>query len=497
MRSETTDITIIGSGIAGLYCALKCADFAQVTLITKGEIGESNTRYAQGGIAAVMDAHDSVEQHVQDTLAAGDGLCDEPAVRLMAEQAKSAVFDLQRMHAVFDKTRSGEFDLHREGGHSRARVVHRADATGREIEGALVGMVRMNSNITVREHGFAMDLICDRHTCCGVTVYDKVEDEVIALSARALVLATGGAAQIYKYNTNPMIATGDGFAMAKRAGARINNMEFVQFHPTTLYSPGSETFLITEALRGHGAQLRNGEGEDFMPKYHPMGSLAPRDVVSRAIILELQRSSELCVFLDARSIDPGTLSEHFPNILRRCMQEGIDVQTDMIPVIPAAHYTCGGVVTDLRARTSIDHLYACGEVACTRVHGANRLASNSLLEGLVFAVQAAEHIKVSSYNTRSQFALSDRSTQFAGRGKTMQIQRKSLQELMWEYVGIIRTEAGLRQCLSELNAMKLSDEAQAFTIEELEFLNMIETGIMIVEAALRRKKSAGCHYRVD
>ena len=388
MKQINTDILVIGSGIAGLHYAIRCSAFARVLVVTKGKIGESNTMFAQGGIAAVFDEHDSTENHMNDTLVAGDGLCNEAAVRLIAENARQSILELCSYKVHFDKTQNGEFDLHREGGHSYARVVHTADATGKEVEDSLIKVVRNNKNISVLENHFAIDLITEDNTCIGATVIDQANNEISDIRAKITMLATGGAGQLFLQNTNPPIATGDGFAMAYRAGAAISNMEFVQFHPTTLYAPGSETFLITEAIRGFGAELKTKDGRTFMENYHPLRSLAPRDIVSRSILAELKKSDEPCVYLDMREFKTEDIKKHFPNIYQKCVESGLDLQKDMIPVVPAAHYMCGGVVTDLNARTTVENLYACGEVSCTGVHGANRLASNSLLEGLVFSGQA-------------------------------------------------------------------------------------------------------------
>ncbi len=502
MNTMDTDILVIGSGIAGLHYAIRCSAFARVLIVTKGKIGESNTMYAQGGIAAVFDEKDSIENHIKDTLVAGDGLCDEAAVRLIAENARQCILNLCSYHVNFDKTLSGGFDLHREGGHSFARVVHNADATGKEVETAMVNMVRHSKNISVLENHFAIDLITENNTCAGASVVNQLNNECSLIRAKVVMLATGGAGQLFTQNTNPAIATGDGFAMAQRAGATIANIEFVQFHPTTLYAPGKECFLISEAVRGFGAQLKNKAGFAFMDDYHQLASLAPRDIVTRAILNETKKTNEPCVFLDLRGFDIKELKKHFPNICAKCAENGLDLSKDMIPVVPAAHYMCGGVLTDLQARTSVKNLYACGEVSCTGVHGANRLASNSLLEGLVFAEQAEK-------NTRENL---DEIEPAENRFNNIQISsqpdntseesmKNYLQNLMWHHAGIIRRSVGLVQCIEELNAMhqkitfKIS--ATGFTSKRMELQNMIECALMIVESALRREESRGCHYRTD
>ncbi len=501
MKELKTQVLVIGSGIAGLYYAIRCAAFASVTIVTKAAIGDSNTMFAQGGIAAVMDKNDNVESHVRDTLSAGDGLCKERAVRLIAENAKQAILDLENLQVQFDKTPNGDFDLHREGGHSYARVVHHADITGREVENSLVEAVLHHPNIAVLERCFAVDLIVNENSCSGIIAIDE-NREWLHIQTLAVMLATGGAAQVYKQTTNPAVATGDGFAMAHRAGARVSNMEFVQFHPTTLYEPGCETFLITEAIRGFGAELKDKDGQAFMHKYHPMKSLAPRDVVSRAIINEMQSSDQPCVYLDVRNITMPEMQKHFPNIAAHCERSGLNLSQQMIPVVPAAHYMCGGVVTDLDGKTSVANLYASGEVACTGVHGANRLASNSLLEGLVFAARASNNTGLlltsaapllkNTITPEARISMAEGNTTFA---------RAYMRDLMWQYAGIIRNHSGLTYCLNELNELKKELESsimmEGISLESQELSNMLDTSMLIVMAALNRKESRGCHYRTD
>jgi L-aspartate oxidase len=501
MNHRETEVLVIGSGIAGLFYAIHCARFAQVTIVTKGTIGESNTMYAQGGIAAVFDKDDSIENHVHDTLIAGDGLCSESAVKLIAGNAKQAILKLDKLSVRFDESQKGVFDLHREGGHSHARVVHATDATGREVENSLVRQVRSSKNITILENCFAVDLCVSGKTCTGIIAIEEKSTELLHIHAKVVMLASGGAGQVFELNTNPAIATGDGFAMAQRAGAVINNMEFVQFHPTTFYEPGKQVFLITEALRGFGAELINAAGKAFMEKYHPLKSLAPRDVVTRAILSEMKKSDESCVYLDARKFDTDELQKHFPNVFAHCKQAGLDLSKDMIPVVPAAHYICGGVVTDLKGKTSIRNLYACGEVSCTGVHGANRLASNSLLEGLVFAAKAADdtelHLqkKIPLLKPIHLVRLSKKEDADIGSMK------KYVQHIMWLYAGIIRKGTALSYCEAELNELhhKLSSRisSQGISVKRMELLNLIETSLMIVKEALNREESRGCHYRSD
>ena len=501
MNHRETEVLVIGSGIAGLFYAIHCASFAQVTIVTKATLGESNTMYAQGGIAAVFDKDDSIENHVHDTLIAGDGLCNESAVKLIAGNAKQGILKLDKLSVRFDEKQKGIFDLHREGGHSHTRIVHAADATGKEVENALVKQVRSSKNITILENCFALDICVTKNACTGITALEDKATEPLQIHAKAVMLASGGAGQVYELNTNPAIATGDGFAMAQRAGAVINNMEFVQFHPTTFYELSKPVFLITEALRGFGAELKNATGETFMEKYHPLKSLAPRDVVTRAILSEMKGSDEHCVYLDARKFDTGELQKHFPNVFAHCRQAGLDLSKDMIPVVPAAHYMCGGVVTDLNGKTSIRNLYACGEVSCTGVHGANRLASNSLLEGLVFAAKAADDTElllqkqIPLLKPKQVVRLSKKEDADIGSMK------KYVQHKMWLYAGIIRKGTELSYCEAEFKELhhKLTSRisSQGISVQRMEVLNLIETSLMIVKEALNREESRGCHYRSD
>ena len=504
MKKERYDILVLGSGIAGLFYAIKCASFARVLVVTKGHIGESNTMYAQGGIAAVFDATDSVKEHVQDTLTAGDGLCDIPAVELLVQQARQSVLELEQMHVDFNKTETGAFDLHREGGHSHHRVVHNADATGREVENALVKIARTTANITILENHFALDLITLKGHCIGATVLCPETGETFSALAKITMLATGGAGQVYAHNTNPEIATGDGFAMAYRAGAQIMNMEFVQFHPTILYSPAHETFLISEAVRGFGAVLKHEDGSTFMENYHPLKSLAPRDIVSRAIVHELETTGKPCVYLDLRPFDQAEVKKHFPNIYQRCCDEGLDLSKDMIQVVPAAHYMCGGVKTDLKGRTSIPQLYCCGECSCTGVHGANRLASNSLLEGLVFATEACKDAALILNKLPDESPEPDGpewpvSTETAT-GELLR-QKKWMQQLMWDHAGINRNRVQLEICLDRLTRLKTETETLIHTSginrQRMELLNLLETACLITQCAWQRTESRGSHYRTD
>ncbi|MFK7847638.1 MAG: L-aspartate oxidase, partial [Rhodothermales bacterium] len=408
--TDRYDFLVIGSGIAGLSYALKVAEEGTVAIVTKKERAESNTNYAQGGIAAVMDEADSTEKHIQDTLISGAGLCDPEAVRIVVTEGPRRVQELIDLGAQFTKE-NGKLHLGREGGHSENRIVHAADTTGREIERALLTNVAEHPNIRIFEHHFALELLTDHHngrhvtrlspdvTCYGAYVLNELDGKVITLLAKVTLLATGGSGHVYLHTTNPSIATGDGAAMAYRAKARIANMEFVQFHPTSLFHPDANSFLISEAVRGEGGILLNQDGERFMPEYDERKELAPRDIVARAIDDQLKQRGEDYVLLDISHADESLIHHHFPNIYNTCKRFGIDITKDPIPVVPAAHYQCGGVQTDTMGRTSIRGLFACGEVSCTGLHGANRLASNSLLEALVFSHRAQQEAKALAQST--------------------------------------------------------------------------------------------------
>jgi len=402
-----SDFLVIGSGIAGLSFALKAADLGSVSLITKKDNKESATNYAQGGIASVLTDEDSVDLHVQDTLNAGDGLCDVKAVKIMVREGPNCIKDLQEWGVKFTQKNdsSGDFDLGREGGHSVSRVYHAGDITGRQIEKALIDAVSSHKNIEIYEHHLALDLITEHHfkpnfqinrkniNCYGAYVYDSHNSSIKRFLAKNTLLCTGGVGRVYRHTTNPKIATGDGIAMAYRAGAELANLEFMQFHPTALFNPDGDPFLLSEAIRGFGGVLLTISGEKFMEKYDKRGDLASRDIVARAIDHEIKLSGDKYVYLDLTHLDSGSVKERFPNIYERCLQHKIDITSEPIPVVPAAHYMCGGVRTDSHGASTLPNLWAVGEVACTGVHGANRLASNSLLEGVVFSKRAFEEIK--------------------------------------------------------------------------------------------------------
>jgi L-aspartate oxidase len=491
MRTETVDFLIIGSGVAGLRAAIELAPYGSVLVVTKDKPSESSTEYAQGGIAAVVSDEDRVGIHFEDTLKAGDGLCSEEAVKTLVEEGPERIVELISWGAEFD--REGlKLALTLEAAHSRRRILHsHGDSTGRELERVLLTKVR--SMPSVRKYPFALttDLIVNDHECHGAYVLQG--REVSALFAKATVLATGGAGQIYSRTTNPPVATGDGMAIALRAGAELEDMEFVQFHPTSLYLPSAPHFLLSESMRGEGAVLLNSGKQRFMEDYTPMAELAPRDVVSRAIISEMVKTGSNHVYLDLRHMEKEFIKKRFPRIYATCLLYGIDITEDLIPVSPAAHYFMGGVKTTLHGETNIRGLYAAGEVACTGVHGANRLASNSLLEGLVFGARAGA-AAVRSTVMPSETADYNLRPDIIEESETI---RNSLRTLMWEKAGIIRCAGSLAEARERLCSWKQITERDFLTRSELELKNMIMISGLIVEAALARKGSVGAHYRSD
>jgi L-aspartate oxidase len=484
-------------------------------LVTKKSDTESNTNYAQGGIAAVMDPNDTFESHIHDTQVAGAFICHPDAVEILVEEGPDRIRELVEFGVRF--TRSSQspepsrLDLGREGGHSTRRIVHAADLTGREIERALVSQVKRNHHIRVFEHDHAIDLITeqvgDKTVCRGAYVLDSETGDVMSFRAKVTMLATGGLSRVYLHTTNPEIATGDGIAMSYRAGAVIANMEFIQFHPTTLYvedhEPGARSFLISEAVRGEGGILRLKSGETFMENYHEQVCLAPRDVVARAIDSELKKSGDECVYLDVTHLDSEMVKSHFPHIYETCLATGIDITKDWIPIVPAAHYACGGVVVDSRGCTSIENLYACGEVSCTGVHGANRLASNSLLEAVVFARRAAidvdKRIRSIQLAEVDEYPLDQHAENVVPAAIEQLITR--LQMVMWRYVGIVRTNERLAKALIEIR--EIQNQAEEFyasgrlSARLLEVRNMALTSELIILSAQWRKESRGLHYNLD
>lgn len=512
-----TDILIIGSGIAGLTFALKMASSGpdgnppRITIATKKEGSDTSTNLAQGGIAAVFSPDDTFDSHVEDTLKAGAGLCDEEAVRVLVQEGPQIVRDLIDWGVQFTRNEGGQYDLGREGGHSQRRILHAKDLTGREIERALLEQLRQHDNVTIHEQTMAVDLWTvkenRRRRCVGALVVDSDNGNVRGYLARAVLLSSGGLGQLYQHTTNPPIATGDGVAMAWRAGARIENMEFVQFHPTALYAPGKWTFLISEAVRGEGAILKTMNGETFMENYHEMGCLAPRDIVARAIDREMKRAGDPHVLLDLTHLDGDFIRDRFPNIAAQCEEYGYNITEEPLPVVPAAHYSCGGVVTDLHGETNIRGLFATGEVACTGVHGANRLASNSLLEAVVFSERAYKRI---SQNWKRYTAPEDDAApelppldrQMPEFEPTIVAHtREELRRLMQDYVGIVRTNDRLKKARRHLDV--LIKDLVPF-IEQtptwpplVEVWNMLQTCKLIVRSAQRRKESRGLHYNLD
>ncbi len=503
---QTYDYLVLGSGSAGLSFALRVSQHGRVALITKKDRTDSNTNWAQGGIAGVMGADDNPELHVQDTLIAGAGLCHEDAVRVLVTEGPDRIRELMAFGAEFNRDPDGALALGREGGHSRRRIIHTADLTGKEVERTLVEAARKHPSITVLEHHFAVDLILDGGRCCGAWVLDEASGSVEAYVAPATLLATGGAGQVYQFTTNPPIATGDGVAMAWRAGAEIADMEFIQFHPTSLYHPDAKSFLISEAVRGEGGILRRKDGTAFMAEYDAARKdLAPRDIVARAIDSEIKKTGDACVYLDVTHLSPEEIKSHFPTIYARCLSFGIDITTDWIPVVPAAHYSCGGVVTDLHGRTTLPGLYACGEAASTGVHGANRLASNSLLEALVFGKRAADDALARTDLGAAPLSVPDY-PEIARRVGALDHEqvaalRSRLQTVMQKYVGIVRSDSRLAKASAAVSALR--DEAQplfdngVLADDVLELRNMIEVAQLIIACAKKRKESRGLHYTTD
>jgi len=517
------DFLVIGSGIAGLFYALRVADHGSVCVITKKRAVDSSTNWAQGGIAAVVAEPDSFEAHVQDTLGAGAGLCREDTVRFVVERGPEMIEALVKIGVDFDKKEGApghapgifaghEFDLGREGGHTERRVLHHADATGREIETALIAAVRGHPNVTMLEDHMAVDLLTSGkagidgpNRCLGAYVLDIETSEIERCQARVTLLATGGVGKVYLYTTNPDIASGDGVAMAYRAGATIANMEFIQFHPTCLFHPEARSFLITEALRGEGARLLDQSGNAFMAGYHEMAELAPRDIVARAIDTELKRSGDDYVTVNIWHKEADFIRERFPTIYERCLELGIDATRDPIPVVPATHYCCGGIRTDLSGETDVQNLFAAGEVACTGLHGANRLASNSLLEAGVFADAAARESvrRLDSVGPMARSVAPWRSGAVSESDEAVVITQNwdEIRRFMWNYVGIVRSDSRLERARHRIRL--LQDEITEYywnvkvTPDLIELRNLATVAELVIESAIRREESRGLHYNLD
>lgn len=512
------DFLVIGSGIAGLCFAIHASRFGKVIILTKKSQSESNTNQAQGGIACVLDPADSFESHIRDTLTAGAGLCDPEAVRLLVADAPERIAELVEWGVRFSTSPKEQNPLHlhlgREGGHSTHRIVHAKDLTGKEVEQSLLRYVRSLPNVTLYEDHVVVELITNHHVrgrqrrnrCYGAYVLDTWHRRIRTVRSKITCLSAGGAGQVYLHTTNPEIATGDGVAMAYRAGVTMANMEFIQFHPTALYHPKADSFLISEALRGHGALLRDRSGQEFMDRYHPLKSLAPRDVVARAIDNEMKRSGEDCVYLDMRNLAAGQTKRRFPNIYARCKELGIDITRDLIPVVPAAHYLCGGIKVNQEGRTSITNLYACGETACTGVHGANRLASNSLLEALVFSRRAATDAgnrlgSISIVSSGSIPPWDDSGTIDNEEWVLLSHNLDEIKRVMWDYVGIVRSNVRLKRAYRRIKL--LEGEIEDFyrrtriTPRLLELRNIVTTAELIVASAMRRRESRGLHFTTD
>ncbi|MEJ2691578.1 MAG: L-aspartate oxidase [Candidatus Thiodiazotropha sp.] len=509
------DILILGSGAAGLSLALRLGKHLRIAVVAKRELEESNTYYAQGGISAVFDAEDSIASHVHDTLDAGAGLCDEETVQLVVEKGPQNIVWLLEGGVNFTRydtsPSSGGYHLTREGGHSHRRVIHAADATGKEVETTLKAQVQARSNVEIFTHHIAIDLINSekgkekrQKRCYGAYLMNQRTGRVETFRARFVVLATGGASKVYRYTSNPDVATGDGIAMAWRAGCRVANMEFIQFHPTCLYHPDAKSFLISEAVRGEGGQLKLPDGSRFMDRFDPRGELAPRDIVARAIDHEMKRLGADCLYLDISHKPADFIREHFPTIHQRCLNLGIDITQQPIPVVPAAHYTCGGVITDHRGRTDISGLYAIGEIAYTGLHGANRMASNSLLECLVFAEQAALDIHANDAETEAPPLLSgwdeSRVTE-PDEEVVVSHNWDELRHFMWDYVGIVRSNKRLERAKRRVDLLRreIVEYYLNFRVSNdlLELRNLVEVADLIIRSAMCRHESRGLHYTID
>ncbi len=517
IMQRKANFLVIGSGSAGLIFALKAAAYGKVIVLSKTTLADTATSYAQGGIAAVMYSPDNYEKHIADTLKAGAGMNNEKIVRITITESSERIKELINWGANFDKEKSGKYNLAREGGHSEFRILHHKDNTGFEIQRALDEKVKQHPNIEILENHFAIDLITQHHLgetvtrhkkniyCYGAYVLNRKTAGIEIILSQTTLLATGGMGNIYQTTTNPLFATGDGLALAYRAKAHLENLEFVQFHPTSLYNPGEKpSFLITEALRGEGAILKTSTGNEFMHKYHPLGSLAPRDIVARAIDTEMKLSGDEYVFLDARHINKNEILHHFPTIYAKCLSIGIDITKEMIPVVPAAHYSCGGIKTNEYGQTTISNLYAAGEVASTGLHGANRLASNSLLEAAVFSHRAAKHATGHFKNYDFKNDVPEWNAEGTVLNEEMILitqSKKELQSIMSNYVGIVRSNLRLKRAHDRLEILYKETEdlyeKSVISQDICELRNMINVGYLVIKMAMNRKKSIGLHYNID
>lgn len=517
MPNNNCDFLVIGSGMAGLSYALKVADYGKVIVVSKASLDETNTSFAQGGIAAVTYDPDNFEKHVQDTLICGDGLCNEEVVRMVVSEAPAQIKELMQWGVKFDRKSDGQYDLAREGGHSEHRILHHKDNTGYEVQRALTQKVRQHPNIQVFEHHFAVEIITQHHLgekikrgssnilCYGAYVLDLKTQKVGTYRARATIIATGGTGNIYHTTTNPLVATGDGIAMVYRAKGVIENMEFIQFHPTSLYNPKERpSFLITEAMRGFGAILKTKDGKDLMSKYDKRGSLAPRDIVARAIDHEMKTRGDDYVYLDVTAKDAAEIKNHFPNIYEKCLSEGIDITKDMIPVVPAAHFLCGGIKVNMNGESTINRLFAIGECSSTGLHGANRLASNSLLEAIVYADRAAKY----SLKTYKDLVFEEEVPDWDYEGTTQNEEMvlitqnyKELQQIMSNYVGIVRSNLRLERALVRLEIIYRETEElykkSILTQNLCELRNLMNVAYLIVKNAQKMHESRGLHYSID
>ena len=514
---KKVDFLVIGTGLAGLSFALKVADYGKVCIVTKTTLQETNTSYAQGGIAAVRDEPDNYAKHVKDTLVAGDGLCNKEVVEMVVKEASGQIDELINWGARFDKKESGEYDLAREGGHSEKRILHHKDNTGEEIQRALSEAIVSHKNIEILENHFAIDLITQHHLgklvkrhhsdteCYGAYLLNLKNNKVIKALSKITMIATGGVGNLYHTTTNPFIATGDGVAMVYRAKGIIENMEFVQFHPTSLFNPGERpSFLITEAMRGFGGILKTQDGKTFMEKYDERGSLAPRDIVARAMDSEMKIKGHDFVYLDISHKDHEEVRSHFPNIYKKCHSLGIDITKDMIPVVPAAHYICGGIKVDMNGKTQLKRLFAGGETSSTGLHGANRLASNSLLEAVVYSNRAAKEAisVIDEYDFEKNVPdWNDEGTNYTEEMVLITQNMKEVQQIMTNYVGIVRSELRLRRAVDRLAIIYMETEnlykRSKLSKELCELRNLINVGYLVIKMAQARKESKGLHFMLD